>query len=142
MVSVGAIFGFFVIPYIANNCGRRLSLRISWMIGSIAVLLTCMADSINMVGMGLLLIGFGTNPAITLCFSFINEVCLGHSRQRYCVGVQIAWALGETTIALIFLIGLSWKTIMYIMLILYIALLLAIELYVLETPMFYLNISP
>jgi hypothetical protein len=40
------------------------------------------------------LAGFGTNPAITLCFSFINEQCLGRARQGFGVGVQIFLALG------------------------------------------------
>lgn len=94
MMFVGAIFGFFVIPFIADNFGRRLAMRIAWALGTVSVLLICLADSPNMVGIGLFLVGFGTNPAITLCFSFINEVCLGKSRQRYGVGVQVAWAIG------------------------------------------------
>jgi len=72
MLFVGAIFGFFVIPYIADNFGRRLGILIAWAIGTLAVFVTCLADSPNMVGLGLFLIGFGTNPGITLCFSFIN----------------------------------------------------------------------
>ena len=72
MLFVGAIFGFFVIPYLADNYGRKLALRVAWGIGTFAVMITCIADSPNMIGLGLFLIGFGTNPAITLCFSFIN----------------------------------------------------------------------
>ena len=127
MMFVGAIFGFFVIPFIADNFGRRLAMRIAWAIGSVAVLVTCIADSVNMVGLGLFLVGFGTNPAITLCFSFVNEICLGKSRQRYGVGVQVAWAVGETTVALVFQTGLTWRGIMYIMLGLFIAVAVAIE---------------
>jgi OCT family organic cation transporter-like MFS transporter 4/5 len=119
MMFIGAIFGFFVIPFIADNFGRRLAMRIAWGLGTIAVLITSVSDSINMVGLGLFLIGFGTNPAITLCFSFINEVCLGKSRQRFGVGIQVAWAIGETSIALIFQTGLSWRSIMYILLALF-----------------------
>jgi OCT family organic cation transporter-like MFS transporter 4/5 len=72
MMFVGAIFGFFVIPYVADNFGRRLAMRIAWGIGTIAVLITCISDSINMIALGLFLVGFGTNPGITLCFSFVN----------------------------------------------------------------------
>lgn len=127
MMFVGAIFGFFVIPFIADNFGRRLGMRIAWGIGTLSVLLTCLADSPDMIGIGLFLIGFGTNPAITLCFSFINEVCLGKSRQQFGAGVQVAWAIGETTIALVFLTGLSWKAIMFILLILFALGSLAVE---------------
>jgi len=131
MMFVGAIFGFFVIPYIADNFGRRLAMRIAWLIGTVAVILTCISDSVNMVGLGLFLVGFGTNPAITLCFSFINEICLGKSRQRYGVGVQVAWAIGETTVALVFQTGMSWRAIMYILLALFIAEAILIHFYLL-----------
>lgn len=72
MLFVGAMFGFFVIPYMADNYGRKLAMRVSWGIGTVAVMIVCIADSPNMIGLGLFLIGFGANPATTLCFSFIN----------------------------------------------------------------------
>lgn len=142
MLFVGAIFGFFVIPYIADNYGRKLAMRVAWGIGTIAVMITCVADSPNMIGLGLFLIGFGTNPAITLCFSFINEICLGKSRARYGVGVQVMWAFGETTIALIFAANLTWLEIAYIMLITFIIEFVLVFLYVEETPMFMLKKGP
>ncbi len=94
MLFIGSIFGFFVIPYMADNYGRRVAIRVSWGLGTIAVLIVCLADSPNMIGLGLFLVGFGANPAITLSFSFINEICLGKSRARFGVGVQAAWAFG------------------------------------------------
>lgn len=94
MLFIGAIFGFFVIPYMADNYGRKLAMRIAWGTGTVAVMIICIADSSNMIGLGLFLIGFGANPAITLCFSFINEICLGKSRARYGIGVQVTWAFG------------------------------------------------
>jgi OCT family organic cation transporter-like MFS transporter 4/5 len=139
MLFVGAIFGFFVIPYIADNYGRKLAMRVAWSIGTVALMITCIADSPNMIGLGLFLIGFGTNPAITLCFSFLNEICLGKSRARFGVGVQITWALGETTIALIFLAKLSWLAIAYIMLVLFIVEFVFVFLFIEETAMFMLK---
>lgn len=94
MMFLGSLFGFFIIPFIADNFGSKLALRIAWTIGTLGVLVTCLSNSPNMLGIGLFLIGFGSNPSITLCFSIISEVCLGKSRQKYAVGVQIAWALG------------------------------------------------
>jgi MFS transporter, OCT family, solute carrier family 22 (organic cation transporter), member 4/5 len=142
MIFLGSLIGFFVIPFVADNFGRRLAMRIAWGIGTAAVLLTSLADSPNLLGIGLFLVGFGTNPAITLCFSFINEVCIGHSRQKYGVGVQVAWAIGETSIALIFLTGLSWRAIMFILLGLFVVVGAAVELRLLETPMFLLKKQP
>jgi OCT family organic cation transporter-like MFS transporter 4/5 len=72
MVFVGSLAGFFVIPYIADNWGRKISIRVSWGIGTLGVLVVALADSANMIGLGYFFAGFGTNPAITLCFSFIN----------------------------------------------------------------------
>lgn len=142
MLFVGAIFGFFVIPYIADNYGRRLGIRVAWAIGTLAVVITCLADSPNMIGLGLFLIGFGTNPAITLCFSFINEVCLGKYRQWFGVGVQVAFAIGETTIALVFQLDLTWRQIMYMLLGLFIVGMALIVFFIDETPMFVFKKNP
>lgn len=72
MLYFGSLTGFFLIPYIADNSGRRLAMRISWFLCTLGVLVVALADSSNMVGLGLFLAGFGSNPAITLCYSFIN----------------------------------------------------------------------
>jgi OCT family organic cation transporter-like MFS transporter 4/5 len=116
MVFIGSLSGFFVFPYLADNWGRKISIRLSWAVGTIGVLIVAVSDSPNMVGLGYFFAGFGTNPAITLCFSFINEQCLGKSRQRFGVAVQIFWALGESTIGLIFLSSTNWRIIFVILL--------------------------
>ena len=72
MLFVGALFGFFVIPYMADNYGRKLAMRVSWGLGAISILIFFLSDSPNMVGLSLFLMGFSTNPAITLTFSFVN----------------------------------------------------------------------
>jgi MFS family permease len=94
MLFFGALIGFFIIPNIADNSGRKPALRLAWIVGIISVVLTMIADSPRVIGFGLFFIGFGTNPAITLTLSFINEQSLGKSRQRFEVGVQIAFAIG------------------------------------------------
>lgn len=72
MIFVGSLLGFFTIPYFADNWGRRVAIRSAWMICTIGVGLAAFATSASMVGMGYFLAGFGANPAITLCYSFIN----------------------------------------------------------------------
>jgi len=109
MLFFGSLAGFFVIPNVADNSGRKVAIKVAWIIGTVSVLIVAMADSPRIIGLGLFFIGFGANPAITLAFSFINEQCVGKYRQRFGVGVQISLALGETTIALIFLSELSWR---------------------------------
>lgn len=72
MLFVGALFGFFVIPYMADNYGRKLAMRVSWGLATVSILILFVSDSPNMVGLSFFLIGFSTNPAITLTFTFIN----------------------------------------------------------------------
>lgn len=142
MLFFGALIGFFVIPNIADNSGRKGALRLAWIVGVISVGLTMIADSPQVVAFGLFFIGFGTNPAITLAFSFINEQSLGKSRQRFGVGVQLGLAVGESTIALIFLSELSWRAIMLILLVLFVLAYIPLELCLKETPMYLIEKSP
>jgi MFS family permease len=114
MMFLGSLLGFFIIPFIADNFGTRLALRIAWGTGTVSVLLACLAPNPYILALALFLVGFGANPSITLCFSIINETCLGRSRQRFAVGIQIAWAVGEIVIALVFLSSISWKGVMYV----------------------------
>lgn len=72
MVFVGSLIGFFIIPFIADNMGRRIAMIISWIICTIGVIILVFANSIFLIGAGYFLAGLGSNPAITLCFSFIN----------------------------------------------------------------------
>lgn len=141
MLFFGALVGFFVIPNIADNSGRKGALRVAWVVGIISVLITVMSDSPRIIGFGLFFIGFGTNPAITLAFSFINEQCLGKARQRFGVGVQIGLAVGESTIALIFLSELTWREIMMMLLVLFVLAHIPLELCLKETPMYLIEKS-
>lgn len=90
-------------------------MRISWGIFAIGILFIGIADSPHMVGIGQLLTGFGCNPAITLCYSFLNEQVLGSKRQYYGVIIQVLLAIGECTIALVFLPGYGWEVVCYIL---------------------------
>jgi MFS family permease len=66
------LIGFFVIPYVADNWGRKIGIQISWGFFIIGLVFYAVADSSHMIGMGQLMVGFGCNPAITLCYSFLN----------------------------------------------------------------------
>ena len=73
MMFFGALIGYFFIPTIADNSGRKIGLKIAIIIGIVGSVLFSIADSPLVVGFALFFVGFGTNPAITLAFSFINE---------------------------------------------------------------------
>ena len=137
MVFIGSLIGFFIIPFIADNLGRKLAMQISWIICTVGVIILVFANSIFFIGAGYFLAGLGSNPAITLCFSFINEQCLYKSRQRYGVFVQIFLALGESTIALMFIPqGVwGWRYIMAVLLFMTAIMNIGI-FYLLETPKF------
>jgi MFS family permease len=72
MVFVGSLIGFFIIPFIADNLGRKLALQISWVLCTAGVGVLVVAQSPALIAAGYFLAGLGSNPAITLCFSFIN----------------------------------------------------------------------
>ena len=94
MTYLGSLIGFFVLTYIADNWGRRPAIMIAWSIYALGVLCISLADSPHMIGMGFLFSGAGCNPAVTICYSFINEQCLGHKRQYFSVGIQVFLAIG------------------------------------------------
>lgn len=94
LVYIGSFAGFLIIPFIADNWGRKKGIIISWTLCTIGVILLATAQHTAMIAVAFFLIGFGSNPAITLSFSFINEQTLGKSRQLYSIGVQIALAFG------------------------------------------------
>ncbi len=73
MIFIGSLLGFFTIPYFADNWGRRIAIRFSWGICTVGCVFIAFAGSPSMVGIGYFMAGFGANPAITLCYSFINE---------------------------------------------------------------------
>lgn len=72
MAYAGSLIGFFVIPYFADNWGRKIAMLSSWTIYAVGVAFIAFANSVNMIGIGQLLAGLGCNPAVTLCYSFLN----------------------------------------------------------------------
>jgi MFS family permease len=72
MLYAGSIIGFFLIPYVSDNFGRLLAIRTSWGLLIIGILCISMAGSSITIGIGQFLCGFGCNPAISLCYSFLN----------------------------------------------------------------------
>lgn len=72
MIFLGSLIGFFIIPYLADNWGRKKAMQISWGICTFGIVLVSFSSSPSMIGIGYFLAGFGANPAITLCYSFIN----------------------------------------------------------------------
>lgn len=129
--------GFLAIPFLADNWGRRIAIRTSWGLFVFGILFVCMGDSYILVGVGQFLLGFGCNPAITLCYSFLNEQVVGKKRQSYGVIIQICLAIGECAIAFLFIPQYNWRTVFYILFALAVTTWLALS-YLLESPKFLL----
>ena len=140
LTYLGSLIGFFIIPHIADNWGRKPALRISWSFFVLGALCLCLCDSPNMTGLGFFFSGFGSNPAVTLSYSLINEQCIGRRRQYYLVAVQILFAVGECVIGLLFLPGYSWRYVFYLMFGC-VLMLLFFSNYVLESPKFLISKS-
>lgn len=140
LVYLGSLLGFFILPYLADNWGRKPALNLSWGIYGLGILCLCICDSPNMVGMGLLFAGFGCNPAVTICYSFINEQCLGNNRQYFSVGIQVFLAVGECIIGLLFIPGYDWRYVFYLLFI-GIAIVFLTLNYLVESPKFLISKS-
>lgn len=140
LLYLGSLLGFFVIPHMADNWGRCIAIRLSWALFAFGVLIIGIADSPNMVGLGQLLTGFGCNPAITLCYSFINQQVLRAKRQYYGVILQIFLAIGECTIAFMFMPNYSWRVVIFILLGMVILNWFLLS-YLIESPKFLINRS-
>ena len=134
----GCLVGYFCIPTIADNYGRKIAIKIAWVIYGLGVVLIGFSFHPSLVGIGEFMAGFGSNPAITLCFSFLNEQCLRKKRQRYGVIVQGFFGVGVCVIGLIFISDITWRYVFYILLGL-IVLWFFFLFYLLETPKFLLS---
>lgn len=58
---------------IADNYGRIAGWGSAWLCGTLGCILMASSFNYTMMLIGYFLSGFGTNPAITLHYSFINE---------------------------------------------------------------------
>lgn len=67
------------------------------------------AVNIPMIGIGNFLMGFGTNAAIILHYSFIKELVIDKLGQRMMVFLQISFAFGVFCIALACWLVSDWK---------------------------------
>lgn len=62
-----------------------------------------------MIGIGSFLMGFGSNAAIMLHYSFIKELVIDKLGQRMMIFLQISFAFGVFLIALISWMVSDWK---------------------------------
>lgn len=71
-----------------------------------------------MVGIGSFMMGFGTNAAITLHYTFLKELLTGKMRERSFIIVQIAFSVGVGLVALGSWFVPNWKIVAGVMILL------------------------
>jgi MFS family permease len=105
----GSFVGYIVMPLVADNKGRKTAEFISWFItvAGCGVLLVSM--NIPFIGIGSFLMGFGSNSAIMLHYSFIKELVVGKLSQKMMMLLQISFSFGVFLIALISWLVNDWK---------------------------------
>jgi OCT family organic cation transporter-like MFS transporter 4/5 len=109
MVYFGSLIGFFIFPTVADNYGRKISLIWAWGACFVGCLLFVFnGNRESTIILGLFLQGLGSNPGITLHFSFLTEQVAGKARQMMCAALQIAFSLSSILISVIFYYSRNW----------------------------------
>lgn len=139
-VYVGALIGYIVFSFYSDNHGRRVTLILAWSFATAGNLLILFSQNLVMVAIGLFMLGSGGGSAVNMCFNFLGEVVEDKTRQRYSVILQPWFALGACLVTTFFIFINSWKFVVLILLVIpSIILLIAIFIYVEETPQFLLR---
>ena len=79
--------------------------------------------------------GFGTNAAITLHYSFLKELVGGDYRSRMTIGLQITFSLGVSLISFLCMMISTWKIVLGVFIIIpSLILFLGLDFFIQETP--------
>ena len=73
IVYAGCFFGYISISVMVDNMGRKKAILISYGVATLGMIIAAVATNIYMVGVGLFLMGYGSDSAINICFYFITE---------------------------------------------------------------------
>ena len=95
--------------HVADNYGRKKAELIAWTICIMGQIVTICSGSVVMVGFGAFLLGFGSNGAINVHYSFFKELVAGKTRERMIIGIQLAFSLGISLISLLSYLVDNWK---------------------------------
>lgn len=72
--------GYLIMSYVADNYGRKKGELVSWAICITGEIITLLSFNLFMVGLGAFLLGFGSNGAINVHYSFFKELITGKTR--------------------------------------------------------------
>lgn len=72
LVYLGCFFGYISISIMVDNMGRKKALLIAYAIATLGMILLALSPNLIMAGIGLFLMGYGSDSAINICFYFIT----------------------------------------------------------------------
>lgn len=71
---LGAICGLFLFMFLSDNVGRKISIGLSWFVGSLGGILLVAFENIYTILIGNFFAGFGVVPCATIGLVYLNEV--------------------------------------------------------------------
>jgi MFS family permease len=72
LVYIGCFFGYVSISFLVDNLGRKRALLISYIIATVGMILIAVSPNVYAAGVGLFMMGMGSDSAINICFYFIT----------------------------------------------------------------------
>jgi MFS family permease len=70
---MGCFFGYISISIMVDNMGRKKALLISYGVATLGMIIAVFSNNLYAAGIGLFLMGYGSDSAINICFYFITE---------------------------------------------------------------------
>lgn len=106
---LGSLIGYIVMPLIADNKGRKIAELSSWIITVLGCFILLISMNLELVGIGSFMMGFGTNAAINLHYSFIKELVVDKLSQSMMIFLQVSFSIGIFLIAMVSWLIPDWK---------------------------------
>lgn len=72
MSYIGSLIGYLIMSHIADNYGRKKGEIIAWVICIIGLIITLVSYDLVTVGIGAFFMGYGSNGAINIHYSFFK----------------------------------------------------------------------
>ena len=107
-VYAGALVGYSVTSFFADNWGRKKTMIGAWSIGLVGVGILLAAQNMIMAAGGNFLLGLGTDSILNISLIVISEVYEETFRQKLMAGIQGAFTFGALFVTLIYYLTLDW----------------------------------
>lgn len=106
---LGSLIGYIIMPLVADNKGRKTAEFIAWSLTIVGCGVLLLSTNIPMIAIGNFFMGFGSNAATILHYSFLKELVVDKLGQRMMIFLQISFSFGVFLIALMSWLITDWK---------------------------------